>query len=119
MSEMNVKSWIELLGRGVEAPEGPRLDKQGWIAILQASGMDESDMHRWHVEFERLAPDAHHGFLVSLGIDPRRSRASARRRARPRASRRHDSSQDSNYEARDLSTSRWVEKSMLELWTQA
>lgn len=78
---MQQRVTLDLLGREAEAPEGRRLDKQGWIAILRASGMDEADMHRWHVEFERLAPHAHHGFLVSLGIEPAevaRIRASSR-----------------------------------------
>ncbi len=78
---MQQRVTLDLLGREAAAPEGPRLDKQGWIAILRASGMDEDDMHRWHVEFERLAPDAHHGFLASLGIDDAeiaRIRASSR-----------------------------------------
>ncbi|MFO0552482.1 MAG: hypothetical protein U0271_29100 [Polyangiaceae bacterium] len=25
-------------------------------------------MHRWHVEFERLSPEAHRDFLESLGL---------------------------------------------------
>ena len=44
------------------------LDKRGWTALLRAAGMTEEDMRRWHVEFERLAPQAHQDFLESLGI---------------------------------------------------
>lgn len=66
---MQQKVTLELLGLAADATEVPRLDKRGWVAILRASGMDERDMQRWHVEFERLAPDAHHAFLESLGID--------------------------------------------------
>jgi len=62
---MQHRATLDLLGRETEAP---RLDKAGWIAILRASGMEGSDMHRWHLEFQRLAPQAHHDFLVSLGI---------------------------------------------------
>jgi len=47
------------------------LDKRGWVALLRATGMDEEDMQRWHVEFERLAPEAHQDFLESLGIPAR------------------------------------------------
>jgi len=50
------------------AGDQPRLDKRGWVAILRASGMSEEEMNRWHVEFERRAPDAHQDFLESLGI---------------------------------------------------
>ena len=59
---------LDLLGR-VGVKKGTRsLDKAAWVAILRASGMDEAEMTRWHVEFERLAPAAHQDFLESLGI---------------------------------------------------
>jgi DNA-binding transcriptional MerR regulator len=44
------------------------MDKQKWVALLRAAGMDEPGMIRWHVEFERLSPQGHHDFLASLGI---------------------------------------------------
>lgn len=44
------------------------VDKQAWIEMLRAAGMDEAAMSRWHVEFERRAPEAHHQFLLTLGI---------------------------------------------------
>ncbi len=44
------------------------LTRRKWVALLRASGMDDRDMGRWHAEFERLFPEDHHGFLVSLGI---------------------------------------------------
>lgn len=44
------------------------LDKDGWVAVLRASGMSDEDMIRWHAQFERLNPDAHRDFLISLGI---------------------------------------------------
>jgi DNA-binding transcriptional MerR regulator len=47
------------------------LDKRRWVQILAATGLDEDAMHRWHVEFEALAPEAHLDFLESLGIPPR------------------------------------------------
>ncbi|MCP3961053.1 MAG: MerR family transcriptional regulator, partial [bacterium] len=45
------------------------LDKEGWVAILRATGLSEDDMGRWHVEFERLSPDGHRDFLESLGLE--------------------------------------------------
>jgi hypothetical protein len=30
--------------------------------------MTDQDMRQWHMEFERLFPDDHQGFLESLGI---------------------------------------------------
>lgn len=46
------------------------LDKDGWVAILRASGLDDVAMKRWHVEFERSSPNAHQEFLESLAIEP-------------------------------------------------
>lgn len=44
------------------------VDRQVWIEMLRAAGMDETAMERWHTEFENRAPQAHHQFLLSLGI---------------------------------------------------
>jgi MerR family transcriptional regulator, thiopeptide resistance regulator len=44
------------------------IDKQTWIEMLRAAGMDEEAMRKWHIEFERRAPEAHHEFLLALGI---------------------------------------------------
>jgi DNA-binding transcriptional MerR regulator len=57
------------------------IDKGRWVAILRAAGLDEAAMHRWHVEFERMAPQAHQDFLESLGL-PAAEIARIRRRSR-------------------------------------
>jgi len=44
------------------------VDKQTWVEMLRAAGMDDGAMEQWHAEFERRAPQAHHAFLLSLGI---------------------------------------------------
>ncbi|HOP40482.1 MAG TPA: hypothetical protein PLI53_05515, partial [Geobacteraceae bacterium] len=44
------------------------VDKEAWIEMLRAAGMDDSAMGRWHCEFERRAPEAHHQFLLALGV---------------------------------------------------
>ncbi len=44
------------------------VDKQAWIDMLRAAGMDEAGMKRWHAEFERRTPEAHHQFLRALGV---------------------------------------------------
>jgi len=44
------------------------MDKPRWVALLRAAGMDDAEMRRWHVEFERQSPEAHQDFLESLGI---------------------------------------------------
>jgi DNA-binding transcriptional MerR regulator len=65
------------------------LDRDGWVALLRAAGLDAESMRTWHREFERTAPGAHQDFLESLGIpaaDVRRIRAWARRGGGPRLS---------------------------------
>jgi DNA-binding transcriptional MerR regulator len=44
------------------------MDKESWIKLLQAAGLDEAARNKWHAEFERLTPEAHQDFLESLGI---------------------------------------------------
>lgn len=44
------------------------LDKTLWLSLQKACGLDEAALTRWHVEFERRAPRAHHDFLLSLGL---------------------------------------------------
>ena len=63
------------------------MDKERWVALLKATGLDAEDMMRWHAEFERMAPEAHRDFLASLGIRPEeiesiraRSQAEAKKR---------------------------------------
>lgn len=44
------------------------LDRELWVSLQKACGLDETALKRWHVEFERRAPAAHHDFLLSLGL---------------------------------------------------
>ena len=44
------------------------VDKTMWVKMMEAAGMDESSMAKWHAEFESRAPKAHKDFLLSLGI---------------------------------------------------
>ncbi len=44
------------------------VDKEMWVDMLSAAGMDGDAMCRWHSEFEKRAPESHHAFLLSLGI---------------------------------------------------
>lgn len=43
-------------------------DKELWISMFRAAGMEEESMTRWHSEFEQRAPQDHHAFLLSIGI---------------------------------------------------
>lgn len=45
------------------------MDKETWVSILEASGLDDEGMRNWHVEFEKTSPEAHQDFLESIGID--------------------------------------------------
>ena len=44
------------------------MNAETWISLLRASGFSQEDTHRWHVEFERLAPEKHQEFLEFLCI---------------------------------------------------
>jgi DNA-binding transcriptional MerR regulator len=48
----------------------PMVTKDKWVAIMKAAGFSEDDMHRWHAEFEKSAPDEHQEFLEFLHIPP-------------------------------------------------
>ncbi|MDD2500166.1 MAG: MerR family transcriptional regulator [Geobacter sp.] len=50
--------------------EGGRntVNKEMFVSMLRAAGMDDNAMRKLHVEFERKEPEAHHAFLLSLGI---------------------------------------------------
>lgn len=43
-------------------------DKNMWIDILRATGLDDEAMEKWHAEFEKRSPEGHHDFLLFLGI---------------------------------------------------
>lgn len=49
-------------------PDASGLDRELWLSLQQACGLDEAAARRWHTEFERRAPGAHHDFLLSLGL---------------------------------------------------
>jgi DNA-binding transcriptional MerR regulator len=44
------------------------ITKDKWVAIMRGCGFSEDQMHAWHVEFERAAPDEHQEFLEFLHI---------------------------------------------------
>ena len=46
------------------------IGKERWVEIMKAAGLDEQDMHNWHIQFEKMEPEAHQEFLESLGIKP-------------------------------------------------
>jgi DNA-binding transcriptional MerR regulator len=59
--------------------------KEKLVSIMRAAGLTESDMHRFHAEFERSAPEEHQEFLEFLHIpdeEAREIRAWSREEAR-------------------------------------
>ena len=48
--------------------KGKLMTKDKWTAIMRATGFTDTEMIRWHVEFERSAPDDHQQFLEYLHI---------------------------------------------------
>jgi len=60
---------VNLLGKDSLLRSSKVMNKEQWVKILKASGMDDEDMHQWHIEFEKDLPKAHTDFLESLGID--------------------------------------------------
>jgi DNA-binding transcriptional MerR regulator len=42
--------------------------KEKWTSIMSSAGFSEQDMHRWHKEFEKSAPEEHQEFLEFLHI---------------------------------------------------
>ena len=45
------------------------MDVETWMDILHSTGLDDDGMHKWHAEFEKSSPQAHHDFLISLGLN--------------------------------------------------
>ena len=44
------------------------ITKDKWVAVMEGAGLSHEQMERWHVEFERSAPDEHQEFLAFLHI---------------------------------------------------
>ncbi len=59
---------LRLLNHRNSFGKGEVMDKQKWVSIMRAAGFADDDMHRWHKEFERAAPEDHQEFLEYLKI---------------------------------------------------
>jgi DNA-binding transcriptional MerR regulator len=44
------------------------ITKEKWVSIMTSCGFSKEQMHRWHAEFERSAPEEHQEFLEFLHI---------------------------------------------------
>jgi len=57
------------------------ITKEKWVSIMKGCGFTEDQMHRWHAEFERSAPEEHQEFLEFLHI-PQQEIQSIRKQSR-------------------------------------
>lgn len=48
----------------------PSMNRDQWIEVFQATGLDEEAMRRWHCEFESRYPAQHQSFLEWIGFSP-------------------------------------------------
>ncbi len=44
------------------------MDKEKWIELFRAIGMDDAGMRKWHQEFEARFPEGHQAFLNWLHL---------------------------------------------------
>lgn len=58
---------LALLGRN-GLRRNQMITKDKWVAIMRGCGFTEGQMHAWHAEFERAAPEEHQEFLEFLHI---------------------------------------------------
>ncbi len=59
---------LKLLQHKISFGRKKVITKEKWVSIMKASGFSEADMHKWHAEFERSAPEEHQEFLAFLHI---------------------------------------------------
>jgi DNA-binding transcriptional MerR regulator len=53
------------------------VDKNLFVGMLKAAGLDDAAMRRFHRAFEEREPEAHHAFLLSLDLPKKRCSESA------------------------------------------
>lgn len=59
---------LRLLQRSRSLRSTDMITKEKWVEIMRAAGLGETEMDRWHTEFERRAPNEHQEFLEFLHI---------------------------------------------------
>ena len=59
---------VDILKQEELHQETEMITKERWTAVMKAAGMSEETMHNWHIQFEKMEPDAHQEFLESLQI---------------------------------------------------
>lgn len=62
----------------------PEMNRDRWVEVFRAAGLDDATMDRWHREFEQRYPAQHQAFLEWIKLpadDIRRVRAQSARTA--------------------------------------
>ena len=62
------RSILKLLGKAGTLRRKKMITKDTWVGVMKAAGFSETDMRRWHTEFEKGAPEEHQEFLEFLHI---------------------------------------------------
>jgi DNA-binding transcriptional MerR regulator len=60
---------LKILGSDKQGKSTRVINKEVWVSLLRASGLDDAGMKKWHIEFETTSPEAHQDFLESIGIE--------------------------------------------------
>ncbi len=60
---------LRLVGNENASAKNRVLTKEDWVSLMRATGLSDGEMSRWHIEFERLSPEAHQDFLEALGMN--------------------------------------------------
>ena len=59
---------VQIIGQSSQLRSTRVMDKERWVKLLSATGLNEDNMLRWHIKFEQAMPEMHQDFLESLGI---------------------------------------------------
>jgi MerR family transcriptional regulator, thiopeptide resistance regulator len=59
---------LRLLNARTTLRRDKMITKDKWVSIMRSAGFGESEMQRWHAEFEKSAPAEHQEFLEFLHI---------------------------------------------------
>lgn len=65
LKERLLKGMLKTIRSGYESAG---LERQTWLELKQACGQNEAAIKHWHRLFELRTPQAHHEFLLSLGL---------------------------------------------------
>ena len=45
-----------------------KMNRERWVEVFVATGLDEKTMQHWHAEFERRYPEGHQAFLEWINL---------------------------------------------------